>query len=686
MEKNISTLRKTHFLRNQQSKNETDTQEAKLAPTQKTYLRDKYCQTDHHHHGCCAPLPLLEPGDPPLLQQPVQTAKSGILQIIECFRSGTTQLKNMLLKEVDTIFECKTCRSLFRGLPNLITHKQFYCLSKGRIDENPIYEGNKQTESMRNLLDTIYPKDQPEYVINLEPIQSNRNAVFQFVTPAGEARASRNNTSEVVDVQTEPSGSVPKSDCTTVEFEESTSTESVKIEDLFTTPAEAKSRFSDLITQPVASGGENPFSCRICKKNFHSRRSICRHIKKVHKKKLEDIKKFIEIQSIPTDSSAQSHMRLVHMTVGKSCPMCNKSFATKANVRRHIHEVHKGLKRDSITPETPAKSIKNISMSTASPKKSVKSILRTPKSVNSDFSLSSCKCPYCKRRYTSQYLLRKHVQIVHKTAVSTADSKQDHGSNTNGKVKFENSNSVDSSSSVSPQSELKGKTSANEKKSNHATQKNKAKSETGSPKSSSPVAGVKKCMKKPKFSAGFDFKQLYCKLCKRQFTSKQNLAKHIELHTDGSSIYVKFYRCPLCSYETRRKRDVIRHITVVHKRTQRALVKITANLESRAIKKPIESILEKVGKGNPQKDKVKRSNLKLDGASVSQSKKLEGGDTSIEVKVTKNFSLLKCKKCGKAFAKKTDLDQHKKNHKANPNNTAVDSKSKGRSTRSKTTV
>lgn len=97
--------------------------------------------------------------------------------------------------------------------------------------------------------------------------------------------------------------------------------------------------------------------------------------------------------------------------------------------------------------------------------------------------------------------------------------------------------------------------------------------------------------KMTKLSVGFDFKQLFCKLCKRQFSSRQNLTKHIELHTDGNDIFIKFYRCPLCRYESRRKRDVLRHVTVVHKKSSAYLGKIMPKLESRAVKRLAEVVL-----------------------------------------------------------------------------------------------
>ncbi|XP_075713294.1 zinc finger protein 800 isoform X2 [Rhinoderma darwinii] len=676
MEKNSITPRKTHYLRNK-SKHEMETEETK-SPTQKILLTDKCCQTDHHDGSNSEKV--VEPGDPSLLQQPVQTSKSGILQIIECFRSGTKQLRLMLLREVDTIFECRSCRSLFRGLPNLITHKQFYCVSKLHVAEDPP-NGNNQSQVVTDLLESVYPRaNNPEVVIQLEAIQTNQNAVFQIVKPVSEVDLDANNMSESSDIQEEES--VPASQPSLTPETVILPSENATVEPTSSFSNEDDPHVPSFVARSVKkASNSNPFLCRVCKKDFNCRRSIRRHIKKVHKKKLEDIKKFIVIQRNTTLSSSKGFSTIIHST-GKSCHICQKSFATKANTRRHIDEVHKGMRRDYITTESNAKPVKNVNSGIVTPKKGVKTISPSKKSFpKSNFSLASSSCPVCNRRYTSKYLLKKHMQIVHKTTQSENNVKSDeHVAITNGKIKLEDSSS--SSGTSSPQSESKGATI--EKKS-ASTAKNKTKSDGDSPKTgSSPASDKKKC-RKPKLSAGFDFKQLYCKLCKRQFTSKQNLAKHIELHTDGNCIFVKFYRCPLCSYETRRKRDVIRHITVVHKKTQRAVIKITANLESRAVKKPIECIMDNALKKCHKKEKGKKASSKKDGMSSSSSKKNYGGDSGIEVKVTKNFSLLKCKTCGKAFAKKKDLEQHKKNHKVNSNSPA-DIKNKGRSTRSKTPV
>ncbi|KAG8577438.1 hypothetical protein GDO81_010179 [Engystomops pustulosus] len=676
MDKNSVTLRKTRYLR-KKTKHDMETEETKSS-TQKI-SRDKSCQTDHH--GGSDSDKVVEPGDPPLLQQPVQTSKSGILQIIECFRSGTKHLRLMLLREVDTIFECKSCRSLFRGLPNLITHKQFYCLAKFHVEEEPP-NGNNQSQVAKDVADLRCPRtNNSEVVIQLEAIQTNQNAVFQIVKPASEMNLNAN-MSGPADIQEEESVPATQPSLTSETETVSLPSENAKTEDESSFTNENNLNVSNVVARSIKKpSNSNPFLCRICKKDFNCRRSIRRHVKKVHKKKLEDIKKFIEVhRNIPL-SSSKGLASIIHST-GKSCHICQKSFATKANTRRHIDEVHRGMRRDYITTESGTKPAKSINPDLTTPKKEVKTIPRKKKSASKpNFSLGSSTCSICNRRYTSKYLMKKHMQIVHKTNQSDNTRSIDSPvAITNGKVKLEDVSSNCGTSS--PQSESKGATL--DKKSTPAT-KNKTKLDVESKTGSSPSSDKKKA-RKPKLSAGFDFKQLYCKLCKRQFTSKQNLAKHIELHTDGNCIFVKFYRCPLCSYETRRKRDVIRHITVVHKKTQRALIKITSNLESRAIKKPIESIIQdKATKKHHKQEKGKKASSKKD-APTSYSRKANGGDASIEVKVTKNFSLLKCKTCGKAFAKKKDLEQHKRNHKVSSGNSTVDVKNKGRSTRAKAPV
>ncbi|KAK3518229.1 hypothetical protein QTP70_033917 [Hemibagrus guttatus] len=638
----------------------------------------------------------IEPGDPPLLQRQLQTSKSGIQQIIECFRTGTTQLKHLLIKEVDTIFECKLCRSLFRGLPNLITHKEFYCFP--RLPE-PDPSGNcRQSIAIKELLEVTYPK-QEEHVVRLEPIPGNQNAVFQHLIQQSDVdlhspcQSSTHSMEDSKHNQQESKGQDMGEHSTGAASEngEANEGDDEAHGDKHAQKDEDKEEQQDAGEKEVFSGGMDDvtFTCCLCGKGFSSRRSVHRHCREVHKQRLEELRKFTETRTVPSSLLSVVKERQVHSPgpSGKCCPVCSKTFATNANVRRHFDEVH----RDLITLDISTKS-SDVEVTPAAP--------CTPHSSNSkrvsplpQYNLATCKCLLCKRSYSTQARLKRHMHFVHKILVC----KNTVSSSSAGK-KFQSEEGTDAK---------------------HTHERLKRPREEDKCEKSS-------VMRKPKLSVGFDFRQLFCKLCKRQFSSRQNLAKHIELHTDsGGDIFIKFYRCPLCRYESRRKRDVLRHVSVVHKKNSAYLAKILPGLESRAVKKPVETVLgcsvkrdhpkdpdghhkgDTTSSHSPQKVSpsssvppvtrkqdvpppsppvTRRQSLSLHTPSVmcnQNSIETSNGDEaqdSTEVRVTKNFSLHACDMCGRAFAKKVYLESHKRSHR---NAAKTDDRTVGVSTRSK---
>ncbi|CDQ87407.1 unnamed protein product [Oncorhynchus mykiss] len=662
----------------------------------------------------------VEPGDPPLLQQQLQTSKSGIQQITEVFRSGTAQLKHMLLNEVDTIFECKTCRSLFRGLPNLITHKEYYCLTRLSKPDDPAGEGDKQSGAMKDLLEAIYPrKDRPDYVMRLEPIQTSNNAVFQFMsseeelahfpraphTPGGTHTHSPEPWGE--------QGGTPENGQTGEERRRSDQEEEEGGEEAAQPEEEGSTSGVEDVT----------ISCCLCGKDFNSRRSIRRHCRKMHQTKLEELRKFTETRTVPISllSMVKGRSRPLHTPSGKSCPVCFKSFATKANVRRHFDEVHRGLRRDTITPDIATRPGQPLSLEATPPRKSANSSPtrgHTPNSTTAPpapsllasalYNLASCRCLLCKRKYSSQVMLKRHMRIVHKiynlknlknvSSVSmTTAATTSTATNKNNSSKTA-TNTDSSPSNRTPINSLSGVAVATK-----AGQKIKEEEGGGSPKTWTRSTSINSTgstssgtLGRPpqKLSVGFDFKQLFCKLCKRQFSSRQNLTKHIELHTDGTDIFIKFYRCPLCRYESRRKRDVLRHVTVVHKKSTGYLAKIVPKLESRAVKRPAEVVLNSAPNANNNKRGGTTVKEEVNGCHSAPSpptppvtrKQELLNSSSYPVRVTKNFSLHACDVCGRAFAKKLYLESHKRSHRnATPPVSTPPSgaRAKGVSTRSK---
>ncbi|XP_060745368.1 zinc finger protein 800b isoform X1 [Tachysurus vachellii] len=645
---------------------------------------EKSCQTDEleekapvlrPEHLNQMPAYCIEPGDPPLLQRQLQTSKSGIQQIIECFRTGTTQLKHILIKEVDTIFECKLCRSLFRGLPNLITHKEFYCFP--RLPQ-PEPSGNcRQSLAIKELLEVTYPRPRLEDpVVRLEPIPGNQNAVFQHLTKPSDGdlhsscQSSTHSMEDWKHNQQESKGQDMRERNTGVVSENEETNEGAG-------EAHAEKgaqRDEEQEQEEVIVGGMDDMiiTCCLCGKGFSSRRSVHRHCRKVHKKRLEELRKFTETRTVPNSLLSVVKERQVHSPgpSRKCCPVCFKTFATNANVRRHFNEVHRGLAGGDMKWDHVTKSSDLEVMSAAPCAPHSKRASPLPQ-----YNLATCKCLLCKRSYSTQARLKRHMHFVHKIIVCN--------------------NTVSSTSTVKKHQFEEG-TDAK-----HTHERLKRPSEEDK-NEKSPV------MRKPKLSVGFDFKQLFCKLCRRQFSSRQNLAKHIEIHTDNAGeIFIKFYRCPLCRYESRRKRDVLRHVSVVHKKNSSYLAKILQGLESRAVKKPVEAVLgssvkrghakdpdghhkgESTSSHSPQKVSpsssvppviskqevpppsppvTRRQSLSLHTSSVTCNQNSNGMPTgavaqdSTEVRVTKNFSLHACDVCGRAFAKKVYMESHRRSH------------------------
>ncbi|XP_048011923.1 zinc finger protein 800b isoform X2 [Megalobrama amblycephala] len=513
--------------------------EETVSEAHSTPANEKCCQTDDIAGEAVVPGPdhasktlvySTEPGDPPLLQTPLLTSKSGIQQIIECFRTGTAQLKHILLKEVDTIFECKLCRSLFRGLPNLIKHKEIYCFTRMPEPDDPSGDGKK---SLKELIEAIYPRsDKEEYILKFEPIPSNQNAVYQYLS---------------------------------------------KDDDL-----------------PPSSQSPN-----------HTPTDSWRHYHSNSQEMYTDEVRLEEEESNCIDDEDE------------------RENMDKVEEDAEENKQHP----DAEEPEEPLEE-----------------------------DLASCRCLLCNRTYRVRGHLRRHLQTVHKIVSSGSTTKStDPPSNSKKMV----NGKVPDSPNTSPRSS----------------------SNSQSPKED-------KVSSKAEFSAGFDFKARFCKLCKRTFSSVQNLEKHIELHTDnGTDFFVKFYCCPLCRYKTRRKRDVLRHLSEFHKKKSSYLSRISQLLESYAVKKPAEVVLNKEevkDQGRQEEVKVNhnhtspyptRRNLKTPAImrnktsktgnkgrrvqEVTNSKKVK--PSSPKGSVTKK-SLHVCNICGQSFKKTRYLGLHKRSH------------------------
>ena len=83
-------------------------------------------------------------------------------QVLNGIHYGSTEVRNLLLEECDVILECKVCRNMFRGLPNLVAHKRVYCTDT--------YEEHKRKENEQGAAES-------EETVVVQPVAPNESTV-----------------------------------------------------------------------------------------------------------------------------------------------------------------------------------------------------------------------------------------------------------------------------------------------------------------------------------------------------------------------------------------------------------------------------------------------------------------------------------------------------------------------------
>ncbi|XP_051168204.1 uncharacterized protein LOC127285995 [Leptopilina boulardi] len=354
------------------------------------------------------------------LQKPIKISVSSLKEAANLLDTGTPEIKDLLNHEVNLLYECRICRSIFRSLLNLISHKRAFCQDKFNGSGNRTREYANSVTTTENLeLDQIIldglvnPSKNDRILRSQAPVKANKADLTSVVHMLQKKQVEK-----LCDVPTETSElQTDETDCHQVVLQ----------------VLDSKRAAYQTLVQPNLSSDDLMENQVIELDNILSQDSaVLRADGQIEKSDSpvqfygeEDTNRLVcNICSLTfmTQQTFDSHFRIKHAAVRDCylCPFnsCTASFSSSMGVKRHLTNVHKkiGQELKTLSQQIEKRTVRSKPLNVVVNKKSKKSdnfddnSLETQQWVQRIDSTAMHECISCGEKFDGKSELVIHLK------------------------------------------------------------------------------------------------------------------------------------------------------------------------------------------------------------------------------------------------------------------------------------
>ncbi|XP_033640134.1 zinc finger protein 800-like [Asterias rubens] len=518
--------------------------------------------------------------DVTILHPAMNPAHQGIQQIVNCFRFGTPFLKQLILQEADVIYECRVCRSLFRGLLNFVEHKKCFCVERAGVDGHVV--GKRQNTDAR------------EY--GMSPEEAAHILSWGASIPDKDIRTKSEGTST-------KKGGTSKQSSRGVNFQlvkdDPEDSKFVVLRQIPTT--------SRAVEQQVVRPDQILHEEQINKLSaFNSLRDHGEDTSKIVGE--ITIRQAAKAGRIPTATFGEKRdtlhtlLKTVNTQVYlEKCTSPPSDMGKKDSLRVEVETpksaVSPTMSRSSVSPRVPHADKKSSSVSPRQ-KKTTATPRLTAQQISARNTCKVCKkkcknwtalawhmrihkkplfkCPLCQYRSPSVYNVRRHIQAMHNLSTDRVDELLSRKIEEKGEESSESKSAQNNNdSSSSPTCDICFKTFANRRnvarhKVIHEREKLQAEGKY-TPASNATQEEIAR----GKVMQTMDEKNMRCRRCHKQLSTVRRLQQHCCNHFGYNR-----YRCRMCPYENNDYTQMRRHMMGKHGRQFRTIQQISEAIKS----------------------------------------------------------------------------------------------------------